>query len=112
MRQLSFFLFMLCLVWPVAARGGEILSVTVNGLEGELSRNVLASLRIHQERENGSLSANEIRRLHRRAEADIVSALQPLGYYAAKVEGALVHSEGVWQASYLVSPGNRCGYDR
>ena len=81
------------------------LDVTISDVDKELAANILARLRIYQQRENPRLSVDEMRRLHRKADADIKAALEPLGYYSPRIESALVNTGGVWRASYLITPG-------
>lgn len=99
-----FFLF-LCLLFPDAVFGAVPLDVTISDVDQELSANILARLRIYQQRENPRLSVGEMRRLHRKADTDIKSALEPLGYYSPRIESALVNTDGVWHASYIITPG-------
>lgn len=99
-----FFLLLWCLA-PDAVFGQTPLRVTISGVDQELSANVLARLRIYQQRENPKLTVGEMRRLHRRADAEIRAALEPLGYYSPRVESLLVRIDGVWHASYQIDPG-------
>ena len=79
--------------------------MTVSGVEGELHRNVLASLTIHLHRESERLQANTVKRLHRRAEEDIRSALAPFGYYNPVIKGILSQTREGWQAEYHIDKG-------
>jgi translocation and assembly module TamA len=99
------FFLLLCLLFPDAVFGTVALDVRINDLDKDLSANILARLRIYQQRENPKLSVGEMRRLHRKAVADIQSALEPLGYYSPRIESALIQTEGVWHASYTITPG-------
>ncbi|MDP3695644.1 MAG: POTRA domain-containing protein, partial [Desulfocapsaceae bacterium] len=106
---------------PGAVLGAVVLDVTVSGdgqgrpdgsgtntgiaMNKEISAAVLARLRIYQQQKDPMLGVGEMRRLHREAEKDIKSALEPLGYYSPTVEGALIEAEGVWHATYIVTPG-------
>jgi len=105
-RRFPFIFFLLlCLLLPDAVFGTVALDVRINDLDKDLAANILARLRIYQQRENPKLSVGEMRRLHRKAVADIQSALEPLGYYSPGIESALVQTEGVWHASYMITPG-------
>ena len=107
---------------PGAVLGAVVLDVTVNSgddhgrpdavevitgtaMNKEMAAAVLARLRIYQQQKDPMLSVGEMRRLHREAEKDIKAALEPLGYYSPTVEGALIETEGVWHATYIITPG-------
>jgi translocation and assembly module TamA len=81
------------------------LRVVLQGLEGELQRNVLANLRIAQQQDESNLSAGQIHRLHRQAEGQILAALAPFGYYSAEVESKLSREDNRWLARYTVQAG-------
>ena len=51
------------------------------------------------------LSLDFLRRLHARAPADIADLLATQGYYAPKVDPALIERDGVWIARYGVNTG-------
>ncbi len=101
-----FFFCLLLLIVAVDGRCESDLTVSVTGIEGRLHDNVMARLRINLFRENSALSTAEIRRLHRLAEEDIVSALEPYGYYNVTVDGRLERDEASWQAIYRVAVGD------
>ncbi|MBI3897163.1 MAG: outer membrane protein assembly factor [Gammaproteobacteria bacterium] len=79
-------------------------TISVEGITDEPRDNVLASLTLHQERER-ELSVARIRRLHEQAVSEITTALQPFGYYRARVESSLEHDENGWIARYRIEPG-------
>ncbi|MEE4314779.1 MAG: autotransporter assembly complex family protein [Desulfofustis sp.] len=107
MRYRTPFFFCLLLVMiAVDGRCETDLTVSVTGVEGRLYENVMARLRINLFRAESSLSGAEIRRLHRLAEEDIVSALQPFGYYKVTVDGRLERDDTKWQAVYRVALGD------
>ncbi len=119
MRLLSLFLLLVFMLMPDAVFAAVVLDVTVSGngqkrsdaagakdgMDKEMSANVLAYLRIYQQQKNPTLGVGEMRRLHRKAPADIKSALEPLGYYSPRIESALVESDGIWHATYIITPG-------
>ncbi len=121
MRLLSLLFLIMFLVMPSAVLAAVVLDVTVSdGAQGradaagatdgaamdkEIFAAVLARLRIYQQQKDPTLSVGEMRRLHREAEKDIKSTLEPLGYYLPTVEGALVETEGVWHATYIITSG-------
>lgn len=105
MRLLPILFLLLLMLTPDVARGAVALDVTVSKVDKEMSANVLARLRIYQQQKNPRLGVGEMRRLHRKADADIKSALEPLGYYSPRIESALVETDGVWHATYIITPG-------
>ncbi|MFH2124640.1 MAG: autotransporter assembly complex family protein [Pseudomonadota bacterium] len=119
MRILSFLFLLALMLMPGVVPAAVVLDVTVSGnsreqsdaaggkdgMDQEMSANVLAHLRIYQQQKNPRLGVGEMRRLHRKASLDIKSALEPLGYYSPRIESALVETDGVWHASYIITPG-------
>lgn len=125
MRILPLFCLILFLLIPDAVRGAVALDVTVSSgsketadavgssdgvpvaarLDEQTLALIQARLRIYQQRQSPRLSVGEMRRLHRQAAADIQSVLEPLGYYSPRIESALVETEGLWHASYIITPG-------
>lgn len=81
------------------------LGVSVEGVEGDLLKNVLALLDIEQSKAQPDLSPARIRRLHAEAPEQIRAALQPFGYYRVQVDPALSESGGSWEARYRVTLG-------
>lgn len=97
--------WLLALAGPAAARGAESLRVEVDGLSGELRRNVLGTLQIEDARGEKDLDEARIRRLHSGAPDEIARALQPFGRYRPVVKASLTHEGGAWLARYQVDPG-------
>ncbi|HVT59379.1 MAG TPA: autotransporter assembly complex family protein [Thermoanaerobaculia bacterium] len=102
---------LLALLWvsaallPAAARAAESLKVEVDGLRGELRKNVLETLDIEEARKDKDLDESRIRRLHALAPQDIGAALQPFGYYRPVVQGSLTRQGATWVARYSVDQG-------
>jgi len=81
------------------------LEVRLSGVDGEERANVEARLTIlNYANEDGDDEA-EIRRLHRRAEPDIRSALEAYGYYEPRLRARLTGKGRDWVAAYHVEPG-------
>ena len=100
--------FLLCalpLLFAPQLSFGAALNVSVDGLDGALRDNVLASLSIYQERQRADLFPARIRRLHERAPEEIRTALQPFGYYRPRIEATLRQNGEQWTAQYRVEPG-------
>jgi translocation and assembly module TamA len=98
---LAAFLCLLC-ASPLRA---ERVSVTVEGVEGDVLESVRASVELRQY-EDRDVSAVEVRRLFERADEQIHTALEPFGYYGADVTGKLERPEaGKYHATFRVKPG-------
>ncbi|CAK8712456.1 MAG: autotransporter secretion outer membrane protein TamA [Candidatus Electronema aureum] len=102
----ALFLFLLLptLAWAMPP------DVLVKGVEGELHQNIIANLKIAQQKQEANLSAGQMRRLHKQAPEQIAKALTPFGYYAAKVtnnngKGVLEKNGSRWYALYEVETG-------
>ncbi len=89
---------------PVSA---DVVSVTVEGLEGAEKENALTFLEIRRQSERDDLSELVIRLLHRKAPKNIRAALRPFGYYDVKVASELNSNNGNWRARYEVNRGDR-----
>ncbi|WP_457670417.1 autotransporter assembly complex protein TamA [Thiolapillus sp.] len=83
------------------------LVVEISGLEGALLENAQAYLGLLQKKDDPNLTEQWIKHLHEKAVEEIRQALQPFGYYNARVEASLENSAGKWIASYVVHPGPR-----
>jgi translocation and assembly module TamA len=88
-----------------AAQAKETLRVEIEGLRGDLRRNVLATLSLEQSKGDKNLTEARIRQLHDRALGEIEDALQPFGYYHPVVQSKLEHEGSAWVARYTVDPG-------
>ncbi|HUT40729.1 MAG TPA: outer membrane protein assembly factor [Gammaproteobacteria bacterium] len=113
---------LLCLFYLPLAIAQQTLELKISGVEGVLLDNVRANLGLSQyARTTPGLplplplpgmtgpqklpAADEIRRLHRRAEKDIRAALQPYGYYEPVIESSLEQQGERWIASYRIVHG-------
>ena len=86
-KSLSFWLLLaLCAPAAEAAR----VTVQLDGIDGDLRAAALGAVEL-QQYEKREVSRAQVRRLYRRAEQQIEQALQPYGYYNAKVDGELVN---------------------
>lgn len=84
------------------------LEVHIDGIDGELRKNVEAFLQIYQERATPEMRVARMRRLHGRAPDQIRRALQPFGFYQVEVEATLDRAAGdrsAWMATYRIDPG-------
>ncbi len=99
--------FVLCLLLlaVVAPTTAAELRVSVQGIEGEMHDTVRSRLSLVSEQGHPLLTPERIKLLNARAPREIREALQPFGYYNVRVSADLSRQEGVWQATYVVTPG-------
>ncbi|MGE0082675.1 MAG: autotransporter assembly complex family protein, partial [Thiohalomonadaceae bacterium] len=90
---------------PAAAQTGTPVIIVITGVSGDIRDDLLDSLSLKRERGHPLLTELRIERLHRRAADEILQALQPFGYYQAKVDGELEKVDGAWRATYRVTLG-------
>ncbi|MBK8162968.1 MAG: outer membrane protein assembly factor [Gammaproteobacteria bacterium] len=95
----------LLLICAAAAAQPPRLEIEITGVAGELLENVRANLSLYQQREHPLLGDALIRRLHERADSEVRYALEPFGYYRARVDGALTRTDTGWRARYTIDPG-------
>ncbi len=78
-------------------------TVSVDGVEGPLLKNVLAYLSINTYANAPTLSDSLVQRLNGRAPDEIRQSLQPFGYYDVKVDSRLTPVSGGWSAHYTIT---------
>jgi len=86
----------------------DTVQVHIEGLQDPLLTNVRNYLSLEQQKDHPRLTAERIRRLHRRAPEEIEQALQPFGYYRPRIDAALEPSPAggaAWQAYYRIDQG-------
>jgi len=94
----------LCLAFAAPLRA-ERVAVVVEGVEGDMLESVRASIELTKY-EDRDVSPIEIRRLFEGSEAQIHTALEPFGYYAAEATGKLERPEqSQYRATFRVTPG-------
>ena len=99
-------LFLLLFVLLQASVAAAVpLTVTVEGVDGELYTNILARLKIFLQQDNSEITPREIRNLHKKSPQEIAKALAPYGYYSVQVQSSLTKSEAGWHARYRVTAG-------
>jgi translocation and assembly module TamA len=79
--------------------------VEIEGVTGEMLKNVEAYLEIKRRAGEEELSEASLRRIYANAEEDIGRALRPFGYYDPKVRSSLEQIEGDWVARFEIDPG-------
>jgi translocation and assembly module TamA len=80
------------------------LAVNLDGVDGEMKDAALAAsgMAPYASRD---VSAAQVHKLYERAPEQIASALEPYGYYNAKVDGELAETAQGWTATLHVHPG-------
>ncbi len=99
-------LLLLCLCRCLYA--ADTVQVHIEGIQDPLLSNVRNYLSLEQQKEHPRLTAERIRRLHRRAPEEIEQALQPFGYYRPRIDAELEPpsaGDTVWQAYYRIDKG-------
>ena len=87
------------------AWAGVQVHVRVEGINGALKDNVMASLAIVQYKDLGAHPRATIRRLDSQAPGQIREALEPFGYFSPHIESRLTHDGDTWTATYRIDPG-------
>lgn len=102
-RRSRIFVMTLC-VLSFAAPAAQV-TVEIEGIEGDIAESALANVELRQY-EDRKVSSVEVRRLFDRADEQIRTALEPFGYYDARVDGALEEDEeDQYRAIFKVTPG-------
>lgn len=99
--RINFLLILFLVSHNIYAKDKYIVEIHINGIKGELLKNVLASLSIEQEKTHPRLSPSQIRRLHKKAPQEIKRALQAFGYYQVKVDGELIKPTQLQKQTYI-----------
>jgi translocation and assembly module TamA len=100
-------LIALCVSSPTWA---ATLNVVIKGIDGQLKDNVEGFLSLQALNGEEIKSLSRVRYLHRQAEDDIRSALEPFGYYEPIITTALEQQGDKWVATYEISPGEAVKY--
>ena len=103
--NLLFLFFFTCCSAAFSQEGLKV-DISLTGLQEEMQRNVLAHLSIARQKDNPSLTDYLVKRLSKKAEKEIVSALEPFGYYQPEVDLDLLKEGSIWRVKLDVNPGN------
>jgi translocation and assembly module TamA len=81
--------------------------VEIDGVDGELKRNVAAFLSVERYKERDKLEEDTVVRLYNRIDDEVRSALKPLGYYEPKVQSSYEAggSDSDWRILITVDAG-------
>lgn len=94
---------------PLAAQlspGPHPVTVRIEGVEGAVAANVRTVLEIARAADTGALTLDRAVRLHRTADADIETALEPFGYYQPRIRKTLEQDGDALVARYAIDPGS------
>lgn len=89
----------------VRDRSQQRVRIFIRGVSGELRKAASRSLELKGLMSRRDASDALVRRVYRRAAGQISKALQPFGYYHARVEGTLELQGQTWIARFTVDPG-------
>lgn len=106
-RRLALTVLVVGLPFAGAAQAAEKLKIEIDGVSGDLRRNVLATLSLEEARQKKKKDLTEelIRRLHAKAPDEIGTALQPFGFYRPQVQSTLEREGSTWVARYRIDAG-------
>ncbi len=93
-----------CFYAPKTAAAINV-TVSVEGVDGEMKENIFAYLSIELYREHPDLTVKRLEKLHKKAEEEIRQALQPFGYYSPEILSRLEKQDSLWRAYYRITPG-------
>ena len=81
--------------------------VDIEGVDGDLKRNITAMLSVERYRDRERIEADAVERLFRRVDAEVRSALRPFGYYQPQVDASLetLEKDKKWRVHVAVTPG-------
>ena len=81
------------------------LTVKVSGVDKKLEKELLSSIALYRQQDQGRLTTARVRSLYKRAEQELKAALQVHGYYKPEITSSLKEDEKEWNAEFLINPG-------
>lgn len=96
----------LAILGTVAARAAEV-ECHIEGIANEeIVKNIEATLSLVRDQDRDDLTPERIARLHERAPLEIQRAVEPFGYYHAKIDASLTHDDDdQFDARYAIALG-------
>ncbi|HEY2418182.1 MAG TPA: POTRA domain-containing protein [Steroidobacteraceae bacterium] len=81
--------------------------IDIDGVDGELRRNVLAFLSLERYKDHDRLEPAAVQRLYNRIDDEVHSALRPFGYYDPKISSSIEppDKEHHWHVGITIDPG-------
>lgn len=108
-------LILLC-IFTVKLFAATQVDIQIEGIKGELLKNVQTALTLEQQKTHPRLSTNRIKRLHQQATEEIQNALKPYGYYDSTVISDLtlesIEKNEIWHAHYTIQLGKPLQVDQ
>ena len=98
----------MALLAALAAGGARAaIRIDIEGIDGDLRRNVTSLLSVERYKDRERLEADAVERLFRRVEPEVREALKPFGYYEPKVDATLetLDKEQNWRVRIRVETG-------
>ena len=94
---------------PVASaprdRSQQRVRVFITGVSGEMKKSVSSALELKGLMSRPDASDALVRRVHRRAAKQMGKALEPFGFYHARIDSTLAEEGNTWIARFSVDPG-------
>ncbi len=94
-----------CLAGLLCQRALGNITIDVNGIDGDMKRNVLTFLSLQRYAERDDLDADTVERISQRATPEVKAALKPFGYYDPTVTAAIKREGSNWRATITVERG-------
>jgi len=94
-----------CIAWLAGFQAHANISIEVNGVEGDMKRNVLTFLSLQRYANRDDLTADTVERIAQRSVSEGRSALKPFGFYEPKIAWNLKEDGRNWRATITVNPG-------
>ena len=94
-----------CLTGLMCQQAQSNISIDVNGIDGDMKRNVLTFLSLQRYADRRDLDADTVERISQRATPEVKAALKPFGYYDPTVNATLAREGNDWRATITVNPG-------
>ncbi len=84
----------------------QTLNVNIAGVADPLRKNILERLTVLQDSYGKELTVNDVQLFYKNAPQNIRSALEPFGYFKAKIRAQqLTHNGNQWTANFTITPG-------
>jgi len=90
-----------------AAPARSDIHIDIDGVDGELRRNVLALLSLERYKDHERLEPGAVQRLYNRIDDEVRTALRPYGYYDPKITSSIEppDKEHHWHVGITIDPG-------
>lgn len=106
-RTVRWLMLLLVCLHASSALARVNVNVKITGVNAEIEANIRLFLSIEQQKDNALLTSARLRRLYKRSDEEVASAMQPFGYYRPKIKSTLTQvADRKWQATYNIDPGS------